>query len=212
VFSTGTYRWEALGELADLVELGEEFREVTPSLKPLFVNLPDLEPTRLEAEGGYFGRVLQLVRQRRARAREFRELLGRVVAELEPLADEERLRWLDLLSYLHALVYHERAPTEHGALQGVIEASVGTDEHRQELREMRKTIADVFRDEGRQLGRREEAISARRETLLRQLTLRFKKVPPATEQVIRATTDLARLDAWLDALLTARTLRDVGIR
>ena len=39
-------------------------------------------------------------------------LLGQVVRALEGMPDAQRLRWLDLLSYVHALVYRERAPAE----------------------------------------------------------------------------------------------------
>ena len=53
----------------------------------------------------------------------------------------KRLRWLELLSYLTALVYHERAKGEHQRLGDLIEASVRTDSHRQEVRMARETIA-----------------------------------------------------------------------
>jgi len=39
VLYTGTRTWEGLGRLADLVELGEELADVTPELRPLFLNI-----------------------------------------------------------------------------------------------------------------------------------------------------------------------------
>src|SRR5437660_4375781 len=39
VFYTGRRRWDKVGRLADLVEMGEEFGPVTPILDPLFINL-----------------------------------------------------------------------------------------------------------------------------------------------------------------------------
>jgi hypothetical protein len=47
--------------------------------------------------------------------------------------------------------------------------------------------------------------------LVRLLRRRFGRVPRATEQLIRATQDTARLDAWLDNSATAQTLAAVGI-
>jgi hypothetical protein len=70
-----------------------------------------------------------------------------------------------------------------------------------------ETMADYLRAEGR----RAEKIESRQQTLVRQLRCRFRRVPRATEQLIRATQDTAQLDAWLDNFATARTLAEVGI-
>jgi hypothetical protein len=47
--------------------------------------------------------------------------------------------------------------------------------------------------------------------LLRLLRQRFRKIPKRAEGVILATTDVAQLDGWLDGLLTAASLSDLGI-
>jgi hypothetical protein len=50
---------------------------------------------------------------------------------------------------------------------------------------------------------------AKADTLLRLLTKRFKTVLPAElEACIRATADLAKLDAWIDAGLDAADLAE----
>jgi hypothetical protein len=90
--------------LVDLVEGGELFAEATPDFRPLFVNLPALAPATLESAGGAFGWVLELIQQQYARPEEFRELLVRVVNHLDELPDTERERWLDLLSYILAII------------------------------------------------------------------------------------------------------------
>jgi hypothetical protein len=128
-------------------------------------------------------------------------LLGQVVRALEGMPDAERLRWLDLLSYVHALVYHERE--EAAALQQVIEDSVQTDPHRQEVRTMRKSYATVLEERGR--------LRSRRETLLQAIRIRFGDPPPATAAAIETSEDIAQLDAWFKAVLTARRLAEVGI-
>jgi hypothetical protein len=202
----------ALDSLPDLIERGEEFREVTPALTPLFVNLPALPAARLESAGGYFGHVLELVQQRRADRAAFADLLRQVVTHLEKMQRAERLRWLELLSYIGALVYHERAEPEREGLRREIEASVRTDKDRQEVTTMVRTIAEALRDEGRKEGRQQGAVEALREALLRLIRGRFGKVPRATEKVVQSTEDLGRLNAWVDAFAKARTLEDVGIR
>jgi hypothetical protein len=206
-FYTGTHRWDAIGSLSDLIEMREHFEPLTPTLDPLFLNLPAMATRKLESEGGFFGWVLRLVQQRKARPIEFQELLKRVVQHLEAMPSQERLRWLEFLSYFHALVYHERNFAERRELHKTIEASVRSADHRQEVRAMRKTIADVIKAEGR----REEAIRARRQTLLRQLRRRFGDLPAEIVDLVKATEDVHQLDAWLDRVVEAEALEDMEI-
>jgi hypothetical protein len=148
-----------------------------------------------------------LVQRREARPQEFRDLLHRVVDHLETMPAAERLRWLELLSYLEATVYHDREQAEHEGLRDLILASVRTDEHRREVQAMRRSMADVDRERWGKEG----AVLALRKALLRQLRGRFGKVPKSVERAVNATDDLARFDTWLDRVLTAPTLDDVGI-
>ena len=203
VFYTGTRRWESPGRLVDLVDLGEHFESMIPAFEPLFINRPEIPAETLQTQGGYFGAVLRLVQQRNARRSEFQELLVQVLQNLETMPDAERLRWLELLSYIMALVYHARDPSERPKLQKTIESSVRTDIHRQEIFEMRRTIADELKEEG--------ALKIRRQVLLRQLKRRFGNVPAAVSATIRATHAPEQLDEWLDQVVTVKTLDEIGI-
>jgi hypothetical protein len=212
VLYTGMARWESPGRLLDLIELGEPFRAVTPDFEPLFVNLAGLPAERLVSAGGSFGRVLRLLQVLKARLADFRRELQDAVRALEAMPEAERLRWLELLSYIHMLVYHEREEAEHRRLHEAIEASVETDPQRQEVKAVAKTIAQEMEEKGRRKGRREEAISARQQTLLRQLRTRFGELPEPTAAAVRASRDVGQLDAWLERFAVARTLEDVGIQ
>ena len=202
VLYTGTRPWPAIGRFADLVAGGADFAALAPVLEPVFVPLRDTPDSQLVSAGGSFGQVLRLVQQRHARGPEFRTLLGQVVQTLEGMPEAERLRWLDLLSYIHALVYHEREDAP--AMQQVIEDSVQTDPHRQEVKNMRKSYADVLKEEGR--------LTSRRESLLRLIRVRFGDPPAEVVASIDACGDIAQLDAWLDAVGTARRLSAVHFR
>jgi hypothetical protein len=68
---------------------------------------------------------------------------------------------------------------------------------------MSKTIADMFREQGR--------VNKARQILLKQLQLRFGALPVEFVAIIDSTTDESQLDAWLRALATAHTLAQVGI-
>jgi len=203
VFHTGSRRWEQVGRLVDRVEGGERFRECIPVLDPLFLNLPAIAPQRLETEGGFFGWVLALVQGRKKRPRRFRQLLVRVIRALEAMPERERMRWLTFLSYIHALVYHERSAAEQPELRLHLDASAATDVDRQEVVRMVKTYAEVVKEEVC----REMA----RAILIRQLGRRFGEVPDELVAVIQTTTDLGRLNGWLDLMVTSETLEAIGI-
>lgn len=212
VFYTGTRRWDSVGQLIDLIPAGAPFASVTPVFAPVFLNLPRIEPEILESTGGFLGWVLRLVQQRRARPEPFRALLQRVVTHLETMAADQRLRWLELLSYSLALVYHERDPGERSALHHTIETSVATDVDRKELLKMGKTIADQLKEEGaregERRGERNAAITTRQQTLVRLLIRRFGEVPTSMTDTVRATRDVEQLDRWLDQFVTADRLED----
>jgi hypothetical protein len=211
VFYTGTRSWDDLGSVADLVELGDLFAPLIPDLKPVFFNLNEKPANLLETAGGFFGWILRLVQQRQARPAEFQALLQEVVQHLEAMPTAERLRWLEFLSYIHAFVYHERSPTEWPDLQERIEASVQTDQHRRGVKEMAKTIADMFEEKGREEGRKEEAIHSRREMLLLLLRTRFGDLPAKTVRAIQRTATIRQLDEWLVKVMDASDLTEMGI-
>ena len=68
---------------------------------------------------------------------------------------------------------------------------------------MRRTIADMLKDEGR--------MEKSQQTLIRLLQRRFGDVPDELLSTIRATNDPEQMDEWLDRFATAETLDEVGI-
>ncbi len=207
VLYTGTTGWNNLGRLIDLIEAGDQFPQMIPEFQPLFVSLPAIDGQRLESEAGYLGWVLELIQQRNARPEEFRALVRRVTEHLETMPGAERSRWLQLLSYIRALIYHDREPSEQPRLQEQILNSVETDEHRREVRAMGQSMAEFLLEKGY----REGAVATLRQVLLDQLRKRFGKIPKATERAIAATDDQTRLQTWIVRFATASSLADVGI-
>src|SRR5690349_14570211 len=92
---------------------------------------------------------------------------------LEKMPRKQRLRWLELLSYIHALVYHIREPDEHLELLHIIESSVHTDDLRMEIKTMHRTIADELIDKGKKVGKKEGKKEALQEYLIHLLQKRF---------------------------------------
>lgn len=210
VLYTGARPWPTLESLANLMEMGNEFQVLTPTFTPLFVNLPELSMAALEA-GGAFGRVLELIQQRRARPEEFQALLEKVVNYFQSMSVRERSRWLELLSYLDALVYHEREPGEQARLREVIVASARTSEQRRQLEMARRTMADEMREEGVKLGRQQESIRRSQQILIRQLECQLGPIPEETRKLIKRTRELAQLNEWLERVVKARNWDEMGM-
>jgi hypothetical protein len=126
-----------------------------------------------------------------------------------------RHRCVELLSYIVALVYHVRGADEQPELRDVVDRSVQTDPHRKELTKMGQTIAEMYMEKGREKGRIEGKmpgeIERARTILLRLLRKRFKRVPRKVEARIAATVNMRDLETWLDNILNAETLVEVGI-
>jgi hypothetical protein len=199
-----------------LIERGEEFRDVTPIVeRPLYINLPELPAAKLEREGGYFGWVLRLLQERALRLNEFEPLLERVVGHLDRMPPAQRTRLAELLSYIRAMLYHERGESEQDRLQELMEQSVQDEEARKEVLKMRKTgaqaLMEIGEERGEQRGERNAELRTRRQTLVRLLRRRFGDIPSEWAATIEAATDIAQLDEWLDGVVTAKTLDDLGI-
>jgi hypothetical protein len=186
----------------DATELGKHI----PSFEPVFVNLPELPREKLSTAGA-FGQVLRVVQQWDERRKVFEQVLGEALGRLEPLAKQERPRWLDLLMYFEALVYNRRTEGEREGLVELIRSSAKSNEDRLELDMAWKTMAQADRERWS----KEVTLENKKETLLRLVRLRFGKLPAETEQVIEATKDIERLDEWFDRAVTAKTLAQVGL-
>jgi hypothetical protein len=210
VLYTGDRDWENIEALADLVEAGALFEDMIPAFKPRFLNLRGTSREKLVNEGGFFGQVLLLIRERHTEPAVFQRTLQEVVTRLEQMPTAERNRWVQFLSYIEALVYHARGEHEQPKLREVVDRSIKTDPHRQEYTKMGRTIAEMYMDQGEQRGELKGELKRARTTLLRQLRKRFKKIPRKVEARI-AAADIRDLETWLDNILDAKTLAEVAI-
>jgi hypothetical protein len=204
VFYSGTRTWEGLATMQQLVHHGELFGPLIPTLAPVFVNLAETGAEVLQSQVGTFGWVLWLIQQKRRKEAEFRDVLRQVVGRVERLHARQRGRWQQLLWFAHALVYHAREEPERGPLADFIRATVRQAEQ-PEVQIMGRTIAEALRDEGKAEG----ALAKQRETLLRLLRLKYKRVSSAIVAEVEATQDVEQLDHWLDAVVTADKITDI---
>jgi predicted transposase YdaD len=84
-----------------------------------------------------------------------------------------------------------------------------------EAQEMEVTWADEIREEGREKGleqgREEGLVAGKRETLLHLLATKFGTLPGETALRVQAMESPDELDRYLDRLLTAKSLDEMGL-
>jgi len=89
-------------------------------------------------------------------------------------------------------------------------------ERYREVRKMQMTwmekIEKKSRKEGREEGLKEGLLEGKRETLRRQLETKFGPLPEEMISRVRAVQSLEELDAYLDRVLVAASLDDMGFR
>jgi hypothetical protein len=208
VFYTGRRSWDELPDMPQLTAQGLQFHKVLPNLEPIFLNLRMIESVVLQREGGPFGQVMRLLQNPTAPLETIQTLLTEVVETLEAtMPPAERMRWLELMTYLHAFVYHYREVPERSSLQDRIADSVRTEALQREVRIMGQTGYEFAVEEGRKVGE----LRAKRETLLLLMRSRFGKVSAKYATRIKAEINIVQLDEWLTRFATAERLEDLGI-
>ena len=76
-----------------------------------------------------------------------------------------------------------------------------------EVEEMEVTWADKMMEKGLKVG----LVEGKRETLLRQLTAKFGPVSEESRSRVQALEPVAELDAYLERVLTANSIADMGL-
>lgn len=81
------------------------------------------------------------------------------------------------------------------------------------------TIQDALRvklskgkQQGIQQGMQQGMQQGIRRTLIRQLNLKFQKVPQNIIQIIQNTNDKERLDHWLDSVIIAKAINEIDFK
>lgn len=74
---------------------------------------------------------------------------------------------------------------------------------------MKRTIADMLREEGEISGESKGRLQEARSNLSRFLRKRFGKLSPSFASAIESCQDLEQLHSWIDAAAKAQSMEDV---
>jgi hypothetical protein len=179
VFHTAPRVWGSNRTLADLMrDCPEELRAFAPTWPVVFWDLAQRTPSQLLAADGPFVQLLALVRAEERDAETFREVFRQLMRQLGPLAEQDKMRWRDLLWLAVSWVIQRPPESEHDDLVAEAQASQADQAAREEVKKVSDTIERTWAEALEARVRRESI----REALLEMLADLGGPVPEALAQ------------------------------
>jgi hypothetical protein len=222
VFHTGAREWRAHREMIDLLGGPAEVERFAPRWPILFWDLAARSTEELLHATGEWMASLAVVRAEREVAAEYRAVFAAVMRRLEPLRDQDPMRWHDLMWFILSWTVRRRPGEEREALLEAARSSQMDLQHREEVEELSTTVVETWEQElvargeargearGRAEGLIEGEINTRREDLRLLLEERFGPLPEALAARIAAINDAEQLRDALRQVVRLRSLEDLA--
>lgn len=123
-------------------------------------------------------------------------------------------QWRRAIFYLYLLILHRRPSGEHDELKALVHQEVQQSVHREEGEVMVQTMADYLFEQGQKqgekIGEKRGETRARREVLLRLLSLKSGDVPEPIRKKVSGMRSLSRLDSLIEQAVTTKTLEEIN--
>jgi hypothetical protein len=134
-----------------------------------------------------------------------------VLRRLEPLSEQENVRWHDLLRFVLSWAFWRRPGSERRQLVEVARESQSAAAHREEVTRVSETIARTWSEELVAQGLIEGEMRTRREDLRILLEEKFGALPEEWVRRIEAAQDLERLKSAVRQVLHIRQLAELDL-
>ena len=234
VFHTGPTLWNTTRTVGELIRGPAELQAFAPLWPIVYWDLAGRTPEELLGEEGPFAQLLAVVRTEREDYERFRDVFVEAMRRLESIADDDRMRWHELLHLLHSWVIQRRPDEDQDPLFGLAAESQRTQAHKREVEMERATTKQTgaermyekirkeflekqkqeLRDEvekeyGEKTAARETA--AWRKVLFGALVDRFGPLPESVTNAVNACEDADRLQTATRKTSTLASLEEFVI-
>jgi hypothetical protein len=186
---TGPGPWQNNRTLHDLLDEPAEFHGFVPQWGPLFWELSSQTADQLLSSGEEWQQTLAVLRAQGEEGPAFERVYVEAMRRLEGLADQDQVRWYDLMRIILSWALWRRPRIERPTLLAAAQATQVNVRRQREVELMGQTIGEAIWEEGRVAGELRQA----RRILQRLLADRFGSVPEAIVQSIEASSDVERL-------------------
>jgi hypothetical protein len=196
IFYSGSKPWTAPRPFENLLGEPASFRAFAPKWAPLFWNIQTLTADELLASTEDWIRALAVVRAEDAAQDEFERLYREALEKLKEIPPEAEVRWYDTLRMVISWATTRRPTEERQHLRDICVNSQPKP-RRKRAQTMIKTIADSYREEGREEGSLETA----RDYLLMIGEPKLGKPSRKILHRIEAITDRQRIRRFVSLLV-----------
>lgn len=182
VFHTGSRAWSTNRSIAEIIDGPDELKQMAPQTPLLFWDLAERTIEELLEETHDWLRSLAVVRAESGDEQVFRDVLEAVIKKTEHMADEDRVRWQDLMRFLLSWAFRRRPEGEHEEIRDLASRTHENRKRKREVEKMAQTLTDTWDDilvRRLKEGREEERLSSLRSTLIDLLQERFDDKVPA---------------------------------
>jgi hypothetical protein len=159
--------------------------------------------------------ALAVLRVDRAEEEAFRAVFTEAVEKLQIISTVEHVRWYYLVQMLLAWISLRRPAREREPLREIAKEHQPNPERRKDvelmIRQLEPSAVDLALAEGREQGKAEGELRARREDLQILLEDRFGPLPPEWIVRIETADDIQRLREAIRQVLKVENLDDIKI-
>jgi hypothetical protein len=213
VLHTSSQAWGSARTLADLIDGPPQFGVFTPRWEPLFWELANQSSQKLLDSRHAFFQFLSVVRAEKAPPEEFEPIYVEAMRRLGRLHDTEHVLWTELLSAVLTWACSRRPGDENTRWQILAESAQENGQRKSEVRNMGKTIAHIYYEEGIEKGIEKGVEKGKLEGvqqfILHQGETRFGAPDESIQCAIRAINNLEQLQALGDRILVASGWSDL---
>ena len=217
VLYTGDQKWKTAPSLSELMDFPDLFSRFVPKFEILFLSIKETDAAELCRTDHPIGWLLTVLQKEHGNKEEISSALIEAVRHIDKLDTEHIGQWRRAIFYLYLLILHRRPSEEHDELKTLVHQEVQQSEHREEGKTMAQTMADYLFEQGQKQGQKQGQIlgekrgetRARREVLLRILSLKFDTVPETIIKKVSSMRSLSRLDSLIEKAATTQSLDEI---
>ena len=209
VFHASSGRWKGAKTFQELLGEPSAFHAFAPVWNPLFWEVGARDADELLANEDAFMQVLAIVRAEDAERTEAMRVYREFMRRVGELRSSNKLRWLAMVRFAMMWVVHRRAPEERAEWIRATEESQNDLLSREEVRNMKDTIAHSWLQEGIQIGDAQGMEKGVRSMILRLGRRRFGDPTDAQRAALEAITDIGRLENLGDAVSDSASWDDL---
>lgn len=216
VFHTGSRPWNSNRTVADLFAGLEALRVFGPTWPVVFWDLAAKSADELLGSDGPFTQFLSIVRVEDSEREEFARVVEACARRLEPLCEQDTMRWRDLLKAMLGWIHQRRPHEESDTMSALVVASQQGARAREEATavstEAKETCAQWYQREAAERVAEKAKVQGRleafREMLISEILKKVAAVPPDLAASIQACDDAAKLQAAIRHVRTLSSLEE----